>query len=270
MDRRGSGPLHEPGAAGPGPAGSHRATAAAGAGAAHGDPVINPALRRKLSARGITLPPADELAELPLDGLLATVRDAVAGRDGWHVSEGAVLSCFSFAKEAIYRDLLDHEDLAAAHPAVRALRRRAGRAAWLRLRRDPEHEVDSRAAPETIPVMLDADASQRLAIAAALDGGRSCWTGRPARARPDDRDMIGACRFPPGRPCCSFGEGGRARRRPGPAGRAGPGAYLFAFHSHPGDTKQAAVSRAKALETPSVTPPPMPRAAVATARKRRE
>ena len=34
-----------------------------------------------------------------------------AARDGWQVSEGAVLSCFSFAKEAMYRDLLDHEDL---------------------------------------------------------------------------------------------------------------------------------------------------------------
>jgi Protein of unknown function (DUF4011) len=72
------------------------------------DPVVNPALRRKLSARGITLPPADDLAEVPLDRFLATVRDAVAGRDGWHVSEGAVLSCFSFAKEVAYRDLLDH------------------------------------------------------------------------------------------------------------------------------------------------------------------
>ena len=85
------------------------------------DPVINPALRRKLSARGITLPPADDLAEMPLDGFLATVRDAVAARDGWRVSEGAVLSCFSFAKEAMYRDLLDHEDLVTAHPAVGAL-----------------------------------------------------------------------------------------------------------------------------------------------------
>ena len=85
------------------------------------DPVINPALSRKLSARGITLPPAYDLAEVPLERLLATVRDAVGARDGWHVSEGAVLSCFSFAKEATYRDLLDHEDLAAAHPAVGAL-----------------------------------------------------------------------------------------------------------------------------------------------------
>ena len=40
-----------------------------------------------------------------------------------HVAERfdeVVLACFSFAGEAIYRDLLDHGDLAAAHPAVRA------------------------------------------------------------------------------------------------------------------------------------------------------
>ena len=39
---------------------------------------------------------------------------------GWS-GETAVLSCFPPMKEAMYQDLLEHEDLAAAHPAVQAL-----------------------------------------------------------------------------------------------------------------------------------------------------
>ena len=190
------------------------------------DPVINPALRRKLSARGITLPPADDLAELPLDRLLATVRDAVAGRDGWHVSEGAVLSCFSFAKEAMYRDLLDHEDLAAAHPAVRALAAGGPDGAGRGFVFDeiPEHEIDSRAAPETTPVVLDADASQRAAIAAALDGRSFVMDGPPGTGKSQTiANMIGAAAARREDRAVRFGEGGRARRGEGPAGRRRPG-----------------------------------------------
>ena len=49
------------------------------------------------------------------------MRAAVAGQDGWQVSDSLMLSYFSFAKEAMYRDLLEHEDQIAAHPVVAAL-----------------------------------------------------------------------------------------------------------------------------------------------------
>src|SRR5215467_6225407 len=85
------------------------------------DPVINPALSLELARDRITLPRPADLAQLALGELLDRVRAAVAGKDGWLVSETAVLSCFPPMKEAMYQDLLEHEDLAAAHPAVRAL-----------------------------------------------------------------------------------------------------------------------------------------------------
>src|SRR5215472_1691305 len=85
------------------------------------DPVVNPALGLKLSRYRITLPHADDPAEAGLSALLDTVRANAAAQDGWLVSETVTLSCFPFMKEAMYRDLLDHEDQAAAHPAVRAL-----------------------------------------------------------------------------------------------------------------------------------------------------
>ena len=225
------------------------------------DPVINPALRRKLSARGITLPPADELAELPLDRLLATVREAVAGRDGWHVSEGVILSCFSFAKEAMYRDLLDHEDLAAAHPAVRALAAGGPDGAGRGFVFDeiPEHEIDSRAAPETTPVMLDADASQRAAIAAALDGRSFVMDGPPGTGKSQTiANMIGAL-LHAGKTVLFVSEKAAALDvvRDRLAG-AGLGAYLLELHSHQATRKQVAASLAKALDTVPVAPPPMP------------
>ena len=237
------------------------------------DPVINPALRRKLSARGITLPPADDLAEVPLDGFLATVRDAVAARDGWHVSEGAVLSCFSFAKEAMYRDLLDHEDLATAHPAVGALAAGgpAGAGRGLVFDEIPEHEIDSRAAPETTPVVLDADASQRAAIAAALDGRSFVMDGPPGTGKSQTiANMIGAA-LHAGKTVLFVSEKAAALDvvRDRLAG-AGLGAYLLELHSHRATRKEVAASLGRALDTVPVAPPPMPPMDVDTARKRRE
>ena len=69
----------------------------------------------------ITLPRVGNLAEATLSGLLDAVRAAVAAKDGWLVSESVVLSCFPPMNEAMYQDLLDHEDLIAAHRAVRVL-----------------------------------------------------------------------------------------------------------------------------------------------------
>ena len=58
------------------------------------DPVINPALSLELSKDRITLPRADDLADVTLGRFLDAVRAAVAAKDGWLVSDSIVLSCF--------------------------------------------------------------------------------------------------------------------------------------------------------------------------------
>ena len=80
--------------------------------------VLKPALALKLSQYGIDLPRVDDLEDVTLAGVLDAVRAAVAGQDGWEVHDSLALSYFSFAKEAMYRDLLENEDLIAAQPAV--------------------------------------------------------------------------------------------------------------------------------------------------------
>ena len=239
---------------------------------AEDDPVVNPALVRELSQNGITLPPMDEAEDVTLDGLLDTVRAAVAGRDGWQVSDAAVLSCFSFAREAIYRDLVDHEDLAAAHPAVRALVAGGpGAASGFVFDAIAEDEVDTRAAPESIPVILDADASQRAAIAAALDGRSFVLEGPPGTGKSQTiANMIGAL-LHAGKTVLFVSEKAAALDvvRDRLAG-AGLDAYLLALHSSQAVRKQVAVSLGKALDTVPVAPAPMPPADVDTARRRRE
>ena len=240
---------------------------------AEDDPVLNPALVRKLAQNGITLPPMDEAEEVTLGGLLDTVRAAVAAREGWQVSDGVVLSCFSFAAEAMYRDLLDHEDLAAAHPVVRALVAGGPAAAGAGFVFDeiPEHEIDTRAAPESTPVILDADASQRAAVAAALDGRSFVLDGPPGTGKSQTiANMIGVL-LHAGKTVLFVSEKAAAldvvRDR---LADAGLGAYLLELHSHQATRRQVAVSLGKALDTMPVAPEPMPRADMDTARQRRE
>jgi REase_MTES_1575/Protein of unknown function (DUF4011)/AAA domain/Protein of unknown function (DUF3320) len=234
------------------------------------DPVVNPALSRKLSARGITLPPADALEEVPLGAFLAAVRDAVAAEGGWQVSDGAVLACFSFANEAMYRDLLDHEDQAATHPAVGALAA-GGAGRGLVFDEIPEHEIDSRAAPETTPVVLDADASQRAAIAAALDGRSFVIDGPPGTGKSQTiANMIGAALHAGKTVLFVSGKAAALDVVRDRLAGAGLGAYLLELHSHQATRGQVAASLGKALDTAPVAPPPMPRMDVDTARKRRE
>ena len=241
--------------------------------AAPEDPVVNPALALKLSQYGIELPRVDDLEEVTLAGVLDAVRAAVAAQDGWQVSESLVLSYFSFAKEAMYRDLLDHEDQIAAHPAVAALASsgRGETSSGFFFDEIPEHEVDRRAAPESTPVILDADSSQRASIAAALEGRSFVMDGPPGTGKSQTiANMIGVL-LHAGKTVLFVSEKAAAldvvRDR---LDEAGLRAYLLELHSHKATRKQVAVALGNALDTVLVAPAPMPPMDVDTARKRRE
>jgi hypothetical protein len=239
---------------------------------AHEDPVINPALALKLSQYGIELPRVDDLEEVTLAGVLAAVRAAVAAQDGWQVSESLVLSYFSFAKEAMYRDLLDHEDQIAAHPAVAALASsgRGETSPGFIFDEIPEHEIDRRAAPESTPVILDADSSQRACIAATLEGQSFVMDGPPGTGKSQTiANMIGVLLYA-GKTVLFVSEKAAAldvvRDR---LDEAGLRAYLLELHSHKATRKQVAVALGTALDTVPVAPAPMPPMDVDTARKLR-
>ena len=242
-------------------------------GALEEDWVLNPALALKLGQGGIDLPRVDDLDEITLAGILDAVRAAVATREGWQVNEMLVLSCFSFAKEAMYRDLLDHEDLIAAHPAVAALAAGARSADSSEFYFDelPDSDVDRDAAPERTPVILDADSSQRASIAAALDGRSFVMDGPPGTGKSQTiANMIGVL-LHAGKTVLFVSEKAAAldvvRDR---LDAAGLRAYLLELHSHKATRKQVAVALGEALDNVPVAPAPMPLMEVNAARERRE
>jgi len=231
------------------------------------DPVINPALKLKLSRHRIALPRVNDLAGVTLSGLLDAIRAAVADKDGWLVGESVVLSCFPSMKEAMYQDLLDHEDLAAAHPAVRALAVRGLTGAGPAFGDIAGHENGTRAAPELPPVILDGDSSQRACIAAALAGHSFTMDGPPGTGKSQTiANMIGAL-LHAGKTVLLVSEKAAAldvvRDR---LTRAGLGVYLLDLHSHKAKRKEVAVSLGKALDTVPAAPAAVPPTDVASMR----
>src|SRR5690606_12934792 len=110
-------------------------------------------------------PDPDNMKDLP--SALSSVRAAVAGHLDWEVTEEVVLATFRSHKEAMYRDLLDHEDQILAHPLVRAIG--LGDAAGLpedALYFEPldADRIDELQPPELTPLVLDADSSQRQCV----------------------------------------------------------------------------------------------------------
>jgi hypothetical protein len=237
------------------------------------DPVVNPVLALKLSRYGITLPGVDALEDVKLSALLSAVSAAVAGQEGWEVTESLLLSYFSFTKEAMYRDLLEHEGLIAGHPAISALAAggRVEQAAGFYFDEIPEHEIDQRAVPEKTPVILDADCSQRASIAAVLAGRSFVMDGPPGTGKSQTiANMIGVL-LQAGKTVLFVSEKAAAldvvRDR---LDGAGLRSYLLELHSHKATRKQVATALGAALDTVPVAPSPMPPLQVDTARKRRE
>jgi hypothetical protein len=218
------------------------------------DPAVNPALGLKLSRHRIVLPRVDDLAGVTLGGLLDAVRAAVAAQDGWLVSEGVALSSFSVMNEPVYRDLLDHEDLVAAHPAVRALAVHGLTGA----RQADEiggRETGASPPPAVSPLILDADSAQRACITAALAGRSFTIDGPPGTGKSQTiANMIGAL-LHAGKTVLFVSEKAAALDvvRDRLAG-AGLGRYLLELYSHKAARKEVAASLASALDEVPAAP----------------
>jgi hypothetical protein len=147
--------------------------------------VVNPALRLHLERDfSLKLPSVDEFTP-DLDKLLLQVEDLVRGRPGWSVEQRTVLTTFSFHKEAIYRDLEDHEASVIAHPIVQmlALGAEAPAAGTTTFDTTPARDMDQASPPEKLVSILDADSSQRACIQAAKDGRSFVMDGPPGTGK---------------------------------------------------------------------------------------
>jgi hypothetical protein len=238
------------------------------------DALVNPALTLKLGQLGIELPRVDSVEDGTLESFLADVRRAVAGHADWLVREDLTLSVFSFAKEAMYRDLLDNEDLIAEHDVIAALALGgSGNVCNERFDFDqiPDAEIDERADPETTPVILDADSSQRACIAAALAGKSFVMDGPPGTGKSQTiANMIGVL-LHAGKTVLFVSEKAAAldvvRNR---LAEIGLGPYLLELHSAKATRKQVADELGRALTTEQVPPDALSGLDLLAARTRRQ
>ncbi|GIM95979.1 DUF4011 domain-containing protein [Paractinoplanes toevensis] len=216
------------------------------------DPVVNPALVLRLRLVGIELPAVASLADLDLAEFLTRVRAATAGREGWRVDETVLLSTFSFHKEAMYRDLHDNEDRILAHPVIRSLASLDGEPGFAPI---AAADVDRLAPPEEVPLVLDADASQRAGIAAATAGHSFVLDGPPGTGKSQTiANMIG-CLLHAGKRVLFVSEKVAAlevvRNR---LADAGLDDYLLELHSHKATRKEVARGLAAAVDKPPASP----------------
>ena len=221
------------------------------------DPTVNPALALRMQDFEVALPTVEDLTGVTVDGLLARVRSAVSGRAGWRVTEEAVLAAFSFQKEAMYRDLLANEDAILAHPLVRALANQDPTSQDGSLLFDPisGEDIDRLAPPETAPLVLDADSSQRACVAAAVAGHSFVMDGPPGTGKSQTiANMIGAL-LHAGKSVLFVSEKAAAlevvKNRLAEAGLEN---YLLELHSHKASRKEVAHQLATGLDTVPVPP----------------
>ena len=150
------------------------------------DPVLNPSLVMKLDESfGIDLNElAENVADLTtMDEPLEQIEELVDPL-GWVVEHAAALKRATFHKESMYRDLVRNVDRITQHPIVRSL-------AGVPIELDdhaagsvPEEEaLDTAAPPEQAHLVLDADASQRRAVVAALGGVSFVMDGPPGTGK---------------------------------------------------------------------------------------
>ncbi|WP_372410172.1 DUF3320 domain-containing protein [Streptomyces luteireticuli] len=237
------------------------------------EPRFNPALKVKLEQFGIDWTQVTEQDPLDIAAILDAASRAVEGKAGWTVASRAVVALFASHKESMYQDLLDNQEQVLGSDLVRALA--LGPNAGLAPDRfdfeeiDP-HRIDELSPPEDSPLVLDADASQRQAIAAAVAGRSFVLDGPPGTGKSQTiTNMIAGLMYA-GRTVLFVSEKAAAldvvlnRLK-----SVGLDSYALALHSH--NTSRQAVARelGRAL-TEEPQAPRLAREAVARARETRQ
>ncbi|MFJ8729504.1 DUF3320 domain-containing protein [Streptomyces bauhiniae] len=206
--------------------------------------IHNPALAVKADRLGVDWTPVTGTDAADPAAVLAAARKVTGRLDGWEVRERAVLGLFASHREAMYQDLQQNEEQILAHPLVRAvaLGPDAGLPADLVDFEPPGLDrIDEVQLPERTPLVLDADASQRQCVAAALDGRSFVMSGPPGTGKSQTITNLIAALMHAGRSVLFVSEKAAAldvvRNR---LGAVGLGDFVMALHS--GDTSKKAVA----------------------------
>jgi very-short-patch-repair endonuclease/DNA polymerase III delta prime subunit len=208
------------------------------------DRIHNPALAVKLERLGVDWSPVTGTDVTDLPAVMSAARSVAAGLQDWSVDERVVLGLFASHREAMYQDLQQNEDQILGHPLVRAvaLGPDAGLPDDLIAFDPPDLDrIDDVQLPERTPLVLDADASQRQCIAAALDNRSFVMSGPPGTGKSQTITNMIAALMHAGRSVLFVSEKAAAldvvRNR---LRGVGLGDFVMALHS--GDTSKKAVA----------------------------
>ncbi|WP_433825525.1 DUF4011 domain-containing protein [Actinoplanes sp. CA-015351] len=221
------------------------------------DPIVNPALAVRLRAYGIELPVVDSLNGLDLTVFWARLDAAISEQPDWHSDEAVLLSRFDVQREVMYADLVENERQILAHPVVRALATDPiSQPDALRFEPVPLNRIDELAAPDDVPLVLDADAAQRSAIAAAVAGRTFVMRGAPGTGKTQTVANMIACLIHAGKRVLLVSEKAAAldgvKER---LGGVGLDEYLLELHSDRIGRHQVAGTLATALDFIPLPPP---------------
>ncbi|BAL90796.1 hypothetical protein AMIS_55760 [Actinoplanes missouriensis 431] len=221
------------------------------------DPIVNPALAVRLRAYGVELPAVNTIAGLDLTVFWARLDAAISEHPDWHSDEAVLLSRFDVQREVMYTDLVENERQILAHPVIRALATDPlAQPDALRFEPVPVRRIDELAAPDDVPLVLDADAAQRSAIAAAVDGRTFVLRGAPGTGKTQTVANMIACLIHAGKRVLLVSEKAAAldgvKER---LGRVGLDDYLLELHSDRIGRLQVAATLAAALDFIPLPPP---------------
>jgi very-short-patch-repair endonuclease/DNA polymerase III delta prime subunit len=121
--------------------------------------------------------------ETELHAALDKVREAVSRRSGWEVLDQVHVGHFQFYKLRMYADLVEHAAVAAANDIIQALGSDVMTISSLPDGILVEEELDRAVPPEQSFTILDADASQFLAIQIAIRGSHLIIQGPPGTGK---------------------------------------------------------------------------------------
>ncbi|GIE94471.1 DUF4011 domain-containing protein [Paractinoplanes rishiriensis] len=234
------------------------------------DPMVNPALALRMEPLGIELPEVHALAEMDVTVLWAHIDVAIGEQPGWYADDAVVLTQFAVHRESIHADLVENEPHIAEHPLVRALATKDAEGTFA-FDPVPPAAVDEVAPPEDIPLVLDADASQRACVAAAMAGHSFVIDGPPGTGKSQTIANMVGCLLHAGKRVLVVSE--KAAALDTVAARlssAGLGNYLLPLHSDLTGRREVATALTAALDTdpvPLASMDPIDRRAV---RERRE
>lgn len=236
------------------------------------DPFLNPALRVKLhSDFGLQLPEVADFTDVRLSELADSITEALPS--GWQVESDAVLGIFGFAKEAMYRDLVDHIALVAADSQVQTLAHGEPMGEMrdaLGITVPGGAELDVVQDPGTSYSVLDADSSQRESIEAAVAGLSFVMHGPPGTGKSQTIANTIAEFIGRGRSVLFVSEKIAALEVvANRLAEVGLRDMILELHSHKASRKEVAVELARVLDEDLVPRPELPTAEIELLRRSR-